>query len=120
MKPRIPWVRVHEIVKEEGKLYAQPLTPPVCDFCLDVWPKWEYGCADFILQEIPDPYGGPCWASANGWLACEECARLIDENRTDELMTRKISAGLPFNLNDAFKILHGFFEHKDGSKKPFG
>lgn len=113
-EPRLPDIHIVEV--KDG--YAGPITSPICDFCGDIGPKWLYDCAEFWIDWIPSPWGGPCWASTGEWCACEVCARLIDNKNLPELSARQIKIGIPVDYSGP--ILQGFFDHMTGEKNPFG
>lgn len=58
------------------------MTPPICDFCSSLQPSVEYPCPDFTLPE------NPTYRSEGAWLACAECAVLVDDGRWETLWTR--------------------------------
>lgn len=51
-----------------------------CDFCHNPGPEWLYPCEDF-----PIGYGR---ISRGAWMACAECARLVDKGWVVELLKR--------------------------------
>lgn len=115
MEPRLPFIHV---VKVEDNTVSV-VSSPICDFCGDAGPKWDYGCEDFYLAGMPSPFvKGASWASTGDWCACEECARLIDGRLLPELSARQIKLGIPPDWSA--RILQGFFDFMTGEKVPFG
>lgn len=56
----------------------------VCDFCAAPGPARSYPCQDF-----DDPVGlGRCIGS---WMACDDCAGMIDGELWDELAVKSVS-----------------------------
>lgn len=55
--------------------------PLNCDFCNkpNPIPFVSFACQSFQLEAFPIA------SSEGGWLACEDCARLVKEERWDEL-----------------------------------
>jgi hypothetical protein len=118
MEPRLPGIQVIKV--EDG--FAESVTPPVCDFCGDIGPEWEYGCEDFYIEEIPSPFGGRCWASTGEFLACNECSGLIDRKSKASLLVRAafVLHSDEKMLEQSSRIMQGFFDHMTGEKRPFG
>lgn len=114
-EPRLPSVH---IIKVEGD-YASVVTSPICDFCGDIGPKWDYGCADFEIPELPSPWGGSHWASADGWAICGPCSELIDKRLGADLMVRMLHGGTT-GVKAAGLVMQGFFDNMTGEKTPFG
>lgn len=52
---------------------------PVCDFCGDAVPKFQYAAKRMSTGEWRD-----CWR----WLACLECSELVDAEKWDEVKLR--------------------------------
>jgi hypothetical protein len=59
----------------------------VCDFCSSDKPAWEYPAADCIVSPPEDPVPHQ---SIGGWLACDECAALIQRNEWTKLARRSL------------------------------
>lgn len=119
-KPRLPKVHVIEVTEEDGELFASPVTSPICDFCADIGPKWSYGCEDFLLPEIPSPWGPGCWASTGGFAACEDCSRLIDGRFLPELTGRILRGASALSIDKVGLLVQGFFDHMTGEKEAWG
>lgn len=65
---------------------------PICDFCGEDNPVWEYSCKDFkqfITNKIYMDYRG-------AWCACEVCKDLIETEKLDELSERAVDEALKF------------------------
>ena len=56
---------------------------PVCDFCSSGDPRWEYPASDFPVDDH-----APRVASVGAWLACAECAALIEQEQWPALAKR--------------------------------
>lgn len=48
----------------------------ICDHCSSPVIAWDYPCEDFEMT-LPD---GRTWVSKEGWIACAECAAVIERN----------------------------------------
>lgn len=115
-----PDIHIVEVKRDEdGRQTAHVVSSPICDFCGDQNPSWDYGCEDFQLPGIPSPFvGGSYWASQSGWVVCNECARLIDNRYLGDLSRRMFEIGVPIKWSG--QIIQGFFDHMTGEKEPFG
>jgi hypothetical protein len=60
----------------------------VCDFCSSDKPTWDYPAEDCIISPAGDPTPQH---SIGGWLACDECAALIQRNEWTKLARRSLS-----------------------------
>lgn len=111
-------IRVIQVVEEEGRLYEEGLTPPVCDFCEDTRVRWEYDCGEFVLEELGR-------GSDSGWLACDRCAALIEALEIDALVERSLKSwsvrmGTEFSDRVGLRQFQaGFFAHR-GDRRAFG
>jgi hypothetical protein len=115
-----PKVHITEIVEEDGELYEQAVTSPICDFCMDERAKWEYECEPFVHEETE-------WGSDGGWCACDECARLVDGKHLPELSARVVRSWRALGLSPSSKLidqagelLQLFFDHYTPGRKTFG
>lgn len=113
-------VMMTEYVEEEGRIYGQAVTPPVCDFCMDCRVKWEYDCGTFVL--VDGQFG-----SDDGWLACDRCSALIEADKRLMLAERSLESWRVRGMPAVASILAGiqgmqagFFEHRKGERVAFG
>jgi hypothetical protein len=65
-----------------------PVTIPRCDFCgnREVWAR--YPAQSFTYRQIDDM----ALNSGGDWLACQECATLVGEEKWDALLLRAVHA----------------------------
>ena len=116
-EPRLPAIHIVKI--EDGEVDV--VTSPICDFCGDSGPEWDYGCEDFVLPGIPSPFGDGDWASMGHWCVCGPCSRMIDSSQLGQLMQRMmINAPAHIKLEWAKAIIGGFLLNMTGEKEPFG
>jgi hypothetical protein len=81
----------------------------ICDFCSAPDPQREYKCANF---ESPEPLKGLA-ASQGSWLACDDCAELIDGEKWEELGNRQWESFARDNPDSAeYKYLLQPFQRK--------
>jgi hypothetical protein len=59
------------------------VSTPVCDFCDAPSTIWRYPCSSFRIEELD-------WSSNGDWLACEECAALIEADHLYALAMRSL------------------------------
>jgi hypothetical protein len=118
-----PKIHVTEIVEEDGELYEQTVTSPICDFCADTRARWEFECERFVIEEPIE------FASDGPFCACDECARLVDARLGADLSARVVrswgAAGVPkswiLSATDAAGlIVQAFFDHYTPGRKAFG
>jgi hypothetical protein len=72
-----------------------------CDFChaANPFPSVTFACQSFLVPDLPT-------ASSGSWLACEPCAKLIQEDRWHELAQRAVDS-LDFEIEpDAFPFVY--------------
>lgn len=93
-----------------------------CDFCSAVNPIYSYDCSDFVTME--DTAGTPLTSSQGAWLACKECAALIDAGAQQPLVNRCWmihKTKLPFlneqSQNDMAESFRRFFAKRKGGRK---
>lgn len=55
-----------------------------CDFCSSRDVQWTYPARNFAIVVS----GSGVWGSRGGWMACGQCAELIERDAVDELLTR--------------------------------
>lgn len=79
--PHWPQVHVTEISEIDGELVESVITSPVCDFCGDQNPCWDYDCAQFDLEDF---------GSIGGWAACDGCSTLIEAEDYEGLLERSL------------------------------
>jgi hypothetical protein len=92
----------------------------ICDFCSAPNPGWRYPARSFIGYIAC----GIAGESVGDWAACEECHRLIDQDRRELLAARSVTRLIAANpemvearteLKAELSALHGrFFEHRTG------
>lgn len=65
----------------------------LCDFCACLGPVWLYSTRDEIVAIPPrgSPPDIPAHGYDSGWLACAECATLIDKNARFALLNRAMN-----------------------------
>lgn len=100
-----------------------------CDFCRADTVVKEYGCEDFVTTIV----GSRTDKSIGAWMACADCARIIDMRDLDRLVDRAAKAIHVRMEADGHKIgaqeavvtdimLRGlyqaFFEHRTDAGKP--
>jgi hypothetical protein len=81
-----------------------------CDFCSP--PKlarWDYPASTFEVHFKPGSTP-PGFRSEGGWLACDECADMIEADDREGLSRTETHRS----------VLDGFFENRLGERKPFG
>lgn len=109
--------------------------PFVCDFCTKPSPEWYYETRIFGQVSVPRPdlHATLDVKSVGGWTACEDCSRLIEADRFDELVRKAIQAfsdgqEKPIRPGDRLygallKQLMGdymnFMKHRTGKRKEF-
>lgn len=111
-------VHLTKTVEEDGMLFEEAVTPPVCDFCLDRRVRWEYPCRRFVVG---------LFGSDGPWLACDRCAALIEVGEDQLLAERShtswVLRGQPVvaGLIDDLRLMQGGFrEHRVGARRAFG
>lgn len=77
-------MQVRRISPHEVELRAGD--EPVCDFCSSTPVTYSFDAVPHRMDESAEPEH---W-SADAWAACEECARLVDEGRREELAVRSV------------------------------
>lgn len=86
-----------------------------CDFCIPArLARWDYPAESFVYQAPLMPL----FVSKGGWLACEQCAHMIEEGNI-----RGLTSGLPAWGNfRAHKraMVKLFIQHRTGERVPFG
>lgn len=107
------------VVEEGSDLFQEALTP-ACDFCLDTRIKWEYPCERFVIEHLR-------YASDGGWLACERCSEMIEKGDFGGLSARSLRSWIARHgtmpqgdLDSLAEIQHGFFDHRQGLRIPYG
>lgn len=117
-EPQRPDIHVIEIREnEDGEKRAYPVTQQICDFCADIHPVWDYGCEDFVCNDVPCPFGGPFFASAGSWAACETCAEMIERGRWTRLVARMSISGR-INPSWSASIVAEFSHYKHEGRVP--
>ena len=116
--PRFPPIHITKIVEEDGRTFSMPVTSPICDFCGDGWPSWDYDCHDFVAR-LPD------LASMGGWAACDACSELIEADDWDAVLERSLILGRKLGREEETRVdatlMHkGFREHRYGERRPWG
>jgi len=126
-EPRRRRVHVTQVVGEKGHRYEEPVTPPICDFCADIGPAWDYPCESF--QVMPPSVRVP-FASHENWLACDPCHELIQQaietGDVDSLIARMTSS-FPLRgkelalLRRDMRVIYGeFLARRTGDPEPWG
>lgn len=118
-RPQYPTIHITEIHKnEDGLIVESALTSPVCDFCGHISPRWDYDCETFNVGRH---------GSVDGWLACEECSRMIESDDREGLVDRSMLAfpdrpdTVASRMRDGLRRMQeGFFNHRIGDRQPFG
>lgn len=96
--------------------------PPICDFCSEPNPRWQYPASDFIMHVPgPDDYG-----SEGAWAACDACHDLIEAGDGDGLAKRSAdkfarnTPGMPrsFLLSRIRELHEGFWSRRKGPAQP--
>lgn len=112
--PQAPAIHVTRLIEEEGETYEEAVSSPVCDFCFDQGPTWDYPCKRFTIAELG-------FGSADAWAACNTCAELIEAGDVEGLVERGLAIfGQPERRPALRKITEGFLAHRDGGRIPFG
>lgn len=98
---------------------AQLYEKPVCDFCSSA-PSWRYPAKDFRMEGD----GKPPAVSQGDWLACDECAALIESNDREALRQRGLKTpmgemlvgvvGQKQALSEVRQIHERFFKNRSG------
>lgn len=116
-EPRLPAIHIVKI--ENGEVDV--VTSPICDFCGDIGPEWDYGCEDFVLPGVPSPFSDGDWASMGNWCVCGPCSRMIDGGLLADLSKRML-VNAPPHVKPiwAIQVIKGFMLNKTGEKEPFG
>lgn len=95
-----------------------------CDFCSDAKPTWRHHPTGPInlASKFEDPDGPQHW-SADDWLACETCHRLIETNQWNGVTRRalnmmkartadpKVLAGIEDQLRTTYRALRKLLTH---------
>jgi hypothetical protein len=64
------------------------MADPVCDFCSDPNPTWDYPARTF--ETAPLPCGIP--VSLGHWAACDVCHALIEQNDREGIIRRTVTS----------------------------
>lgn len=122
-----PDTHVTRDVEENGTLYREAVTPPICDFCFDKRVRWSYSCATFVVELGTMVGTDATWGSTGGWAACDACSAYIEAGDEAGLIRRaalsKVEAhGRPKRIAfiEAALICRGFLAHRDGEREAFG
>lgn len=93
----------------------------ICDFDSNAEIAWDYPCEDFTMS-LPD---GRTWVSKEGWIACEQCAAVIERNEIPAAHTfciQRLEAihGKPPKhwLEKVKRAQTLFLEHRSGPRVP--
>jgi hypothetical protein len=115
-----PQLHITKITPGEEEDYEEAVTPYVCDFCFDKRVRWEYPCERFWLAHLD-------WGSDGPFMACEQCAELIEQGYLPNLSARvmrswtAMGVQLEMDLADAVgQMLQAFFDHRAGQREAFG
>ena len=117
-EPRWPRIHITRTVREGERTFREPVTSPVCDFCGDAYPAWDYDCHDFVIPDVD--------ASAGGWAACTPCSDMIEADDWEGVFERGASAGRRYGLDRPDLLAHvrlmhaGFRAHRYGERRPWG
>jgi len=106
----------------------------ICDFCSGV-PRYSYPAKSFVVPASELPITGlPDYGSDAGWLACEECHRLIEAEDHAGLLDRTIhvflarypvAPGIALKSIEAYlratigRLQRGFFAHRTAPAQPW-
>lgn len=95
----------------------------ICDFCSSAEPVWRYHARPAQIGSFP----GAAVISRDDWLACEECAALIETESVEDLMDRAIAAMTRLHgeadVDRATAVANvqlAFFSNRTGEREPFG
>lgn len=115
MRPRIPSIHITQVEEIEGRLVESPVTSPVCDFCGDLGPTWDYPCARFELPDIE-------FGSMEGWAACNTCSALVEIGDWGAML-RRLGSVVEMSVTMQMRMLRiwrEFTYHRLGPRVPFG
>lgn len=116
MKPHWPTIHITEITEQDDILVESVLTSPVCDYCGDLGPCWDYDCHQFDIEEIG-------FGSLGEWAACSQCSELIEAGDYDGLLERTVSASPETGerLRELIRAIHyGFRIDRIGERIAWG
>jgi len=119
--PRFPQVHITETVEEDGLLIEQPVSSPICDFCGDIGPSWDYDCDTFEVETSAGEWSG----SVNGWAACSPCSDMIEADDWESLLERCLKGAAMVGMADRVRehahLMHqGFRQNRHGERRPWG
>lgn|ERR1700729_98732 len=91
-----------------------------CDLCHTTEVKWDYDCADFELPLLD----GQTFVSTGGWIACEECSDIIEQNGIP-VFHEPVAQRLAENhggsaerwKQSVSRLQAAFLEHRSGPRK---
>jgi hypothetical protein len=113
-------VTVSMVTRQGEDTLTENISAPVCDFCFDSRLRWEYDCETFTIPEIN-------FGSENGWLSCDRCSDLIEEQNWEALSDRSIRSWInrmgdldAWHARMITTIQKGFSEHYTPGRKAFG
>jgi hypothetical protein len=98
---------------------------PHCDFCFKAETKetlWTFKCLDFQVQALSDSGERHGVLNSRGnWAACEDCARLVEQNDKKTLLERIFSD--PFYSDPIARaglktMIDGYFAYRIGPGIP--
>ncbi len=79
-------------IKQKPVIHQE--TPPIlkCDFCSEQKVICSFSAPDMTVGEYDSAKDelDPAWTSVGRWAACEVCARLLEQNKLDELAERAL------------------------------
>lgn len=117
---QFPALHITRRVEEDGELYEEALTSPVCDFCMDKRARWDYDCKTYSIPEIG-------FGSDEGFSCCDACADLIDKRAWNDLIVRVLHSwkalGMPSGAEQREQvsaIVFGFADNYTPGRKAFG
>jgi hypothetical protein len=113
-RPQPPAIHVTQLVEHQGETFHETVSSPVCDFCFDQGPTWDYPCERFVIPELD-------FGSDEGWSACDTCSALVEAGDVEGIVERGLMVfGQPERREALIKITEGFLAHRTGERIPFG
>jgi hypothetical protein len=117
---RFPQVHVIRTIEQDGRTISEPVSSPVCDFCGNDSPAWDYDCHDFVTDI-------PILASTGGWAACTPCSDMIEADDWSGLLERCLMAACKLGRQHyqgvviGAPLMHnGFRENRYGERRAWG
>lgn len=107
------------VLSDDDVLERRNVTDARCDFCLELLPRWQVPCEDFVFPGTSEGSTGP-------WGACDGCADLVRKGDAEALVLRSLipATGLPQDEIEAYReaitfAQSYFWRFKSGDPEPW-